>query len=82
MIIIRIGLGITTARGSSRTGATTRTRDPGAEERQIPVSFAAPTQDQSTFQTDDVEFSSADVQLRDVSESSRDVKDDQVCWLL
>ena len=81
MIIIRIGLGITTVRGSSRTltGATTRTRDLGAAERRIPISFAAPTRHASTVQTDDVEISSTEHHLRDTPTENLDVKDEQVC---
>ncbi|KAH9838082.1 uncharacterized protein C8Q71DRAFT_577470 [Rhodofomes roseus] len=70
MIIIRIGLGITTARGSS--GSNTADRQT-TFDRRIPISFAPPTRNMSTL--DDVEYNADELQLQDVSTRSQDLKE-------
>jgi len=70
MIIIRIGLGITTARGSSGTEDNQT-----AFGRRIPISFVRPTRNTSTL--DDAEYNTNELQLRDMSTRSQDVKDEQ-----
>ncbi|KAH9923660.1 uncharacterized protein B0H18DRAFT_1120305 [Fomitopsis serialis] len=76
MIIIRIGLGITTAHGSS-SGSSARDSQ-AAFDRRIPISFARPTRNTSTL--DDVEYNPDELQLRDMSTRSQDlgVKDEQL----
>ncbi|KZT64357.1 hypothetical protein DAEQUDRAFT_37878 [Daedalea quercina L-15889] len=72
MIIIRIGLGITTARGSSGSDTSGHLTTAGPR---IPISFAQPTRNASTL--DDTVYSPNELQLRDLPTRSPDLKDEQ-----